>query len=105
MRYLPMKLYHPRGLELAGFIPGFLDEDDARTAAEQLDKNYAHGGGWSPLSGWKFNPEDSSIKYPGDPALRPVVELSLRDERVLIYKHAWVAIVQKDGKFEVARMD
>jgi hypothetical protein len=29
----------------------------------------------------------------------------LRDELILVYEGDWVAVLQKDGSFEVARMD
>lgn len=88
-----------------GFIPSFLSEHDDRPAREQLDMNYAHGGGWSPMAMWTFNEADKSIHYPGDPPLRPIAQANLRSEMILVYQHAWVAIVQPDGSYEVARMD
>lgn len=99
------KFLHPRGPDLAGYIPTFLSASDSRSAKEQLHENYAHGGGWSPFKGFTFNPDDLSIKYPGDPSYPAVAVITLRDERVIIYPHAWVAIVQKDDSYEVARMD
>jgi hypothetical protein len=41
----------------------------------------------------------------GDPALEPLAAIPFRNELILIYKFAWVAIVQKDGSFDVARLD
>ena len=86
---------------LAGYIPSFLSEDDPRSAAEQIAAEYV--GGWSKFDGFKMI--DESLKYPGDPALQPLAEGWLRDEHILVYESAWVAIVQKDGSFEVARLD
>jgi hypothetical protein len=94
----------PDAPDLCGFIPSFLDADDPRPAREQLDSNYQHGGGWQPFEGFTMT-KGGSIKYPGDPAHRPVAVIHLRDEKILIYRYAWVAIVQKDGTFEIARMD
>lgn len=87
-----------------GWIPTFLDADDPRSAKEQLDSNYQHGGGWHPMRGFAMG-DGHVIAYPGDPPLHPIAEAKLRDELILIYRHAWVAIVQKDGTHEVARMD
>ena len=88
-----------------GMIPAFLSERDPRPAKEQLDLAYAHGGGWSPLDGWEMEPRLASIKYPGDPPLRPVARAVLREETIYVYPHAWVAVVQKDGAYEIARLD
>lgn len=100
-----MELQHD-GLELAGYIPGWLDENDPRPAREQLDAAYGHGGGWRPMQGWKLDGKMMRISYPGDPPLRPVAMGSLRDERIFVYRHAWVMILQADGTtFEIARMD
>ena len=93
---------HP---DMIGEVPSFLSEDDDRPAAEQFDSNYAHGGGWRPMEKWSLNPDGCVIAYPGDPPLKPLAMTTLRDELILIYPHAWVVIVQKDGIFEISRMD
>jgi hypothetical protein len=96
-----------KGLEYCGFIPGFLDANDPRPAREQLHANYAHGGGWHPFEGFTFNEKEMTLEYPGDPAMRPFAccYLPLTDETVIVFEHAWVAIVQGDNKVEIARMD
>lgn len=101
---MTLRFFHPQGADLVGYIPEFLSPDDPRPAKEQFNDAYAHGGGWNPMEGWELLPL-RRLKYPGDPPLKPVAELILRDETILVYPHAWVAIVQADGSFEVARMD
>jgi hypothetical protein len=96
--------YHPYASDFLGFIPQFLSERDPRPAKEQINERYAHGGGWFPFEGFKMN-EDRSIQYPGDSSYPLVAEARLRDETILVYPHAWVAIMQKDGTFEISRMD
>jgi hypothetical protein len=90
--------------DFVGLIPLFLDEGNPASAREQFNKSYAHGGGWMPMPGWKMNVLGQII-YPGDPPMTPVAVAKLRDETIFIYRHAWVAIVQKDFAFEVARVD
>lgn len=87
-----------------GYIPGFLDESDPRPAAEQIEENYSYGGGWNPMKRWERVGE-TGIKYPGDskPALWGKAEF--RDEMIYVYDSGWTMIVQKDGTFEVARLD
>lgn len=105
MEILDWQILHPRGADILGLIPAFIFESDPRSAAEQFNERYAHGGGWRPMSGWGLEPGSFALKYPGDPALHPVAGAWLREERIFVYPYAWVAIVQADGSFEVARMD
>jgi hypothetical protein len=49
--------------------------------------------------------KNGNIKYPGDPQNKLLFEAKLRDETIRVYEHAWVAIAQPDGSFEIARMD
>lgn len=94
---------HPRAnLEMLGFIPSFLDENDPRPAREQFNANYV--GGWYPFTGFKLW-SDERLKYPEDPPLQPLFRTSLRDEEIIVYEYAWVLIRQTDGSWEVARMD
>lgn len=102
---IKFKMLHPRMTEDAlGFLPDFLSERDPRSAREQIDTNYRHGGGWSPMPKWQLRP-DNSIRYPGDEILQPLASAKLRDEEIFFYNHAWVCIKQPDGSFEVARCD
>jgi len=89
---------------LLGFIPSFLVEDDQRSAREQIEDRYAHGGGWLPAANWTLG-EDLSITYDGDERYDPVAFTRLRGETIAVYPHAWVAIIQPNGTFEVSRCD
>jgi hypothetical protein len=99
-----MTVDFPGVVDLIGEIPAFLDLNDPRPAREQFDANYQHGGGWRPQSG--FTRTDAFVlHYPGDPPFLPIAMMALRRETILIYLHAYVAIFQADGSFEVCRMD
>lgn len=99
------QLLHPNAtLDDVGFIPHWLDVDDARPARDQLDSNYQHGGGWRPFKGFVMA-KDGSIKYPGDDPLAPLACIHLRDELIIIYECGFVAIRQTDRSYEIARMD
>jgi hypothetical protein len=90
----------------AGVIPAMLYEDDPHGAVEQLNENYAHGGGWVPFK--EFTMVDSyGLYYEGDPTIYPVASGTLHgNEIVLVYPFGWVAVVQKaGGSYVVARMD
>jgi hypothetical protein len=96
--------------EHLGLIPMFLSRDDSSPARKQFDNNYAHGGGWRPMTGWTFN-SDLTLQYgapekeDADPPLSPLAKANFKDELILVYPAAWVLIVQRDGSFEVSRMD
>jgi hypothetical protein len=97
---------YPRAEELLGFLPGMLSDDDQRPAREQFDENYQHGGGWQPLDSCRaVAGEPFSYGYPGDPPQRPRICTVLRDEVICVYEYGFVGIWQKDGSFEIARMD
>lgn len=98
------KVKDERGAQLLGYIPQFLSEKDPDDAVAQLHKHYTHGGGWHSFKGHTMG-KDHSLKYPGDPPMYPIAETQLRDETILVYDHGWVAVMQKDGSFDVARMD
>src|SRR5215831_9910678 len=100
---LTWMMLHPQmSLEHLGFIPTFVFEEDPRPAKEQFNERY-HYGGWQPFKGFELN-EDNSLSYPGDPPLQPLASTELRDETIVFYPHAWVAIIQRDRSFEVCRM-
>lgn len=105
MSHLLVKFRHPRAtFEHLGLIPDMLNDGDPRPAKEQLHEGYRHGGGWHPFVGFELMADDS-LQFPGDPPTRPIAEFKVGDERVILYEHAWVAIIQPDRTFEVCRMD
>jgi hypothetical protein len=91
--------FHP---EMLGIIPTFFNEGDDRPARAQIDSAYI--GGWSPMPGFKMLP-NGNLSYPGDPPVILLAESRLRDEVIRFYDHAWVAVIQPDGSFEVSRLD
>lgn len=98
-------LLHPRATyAMLGYIPEWLDENDPDTASQQLHKHYAHGGGWQPYDGFKMRKPDYALTYPGDPPTIALAMCNLRSEVVVMYQHAWVAVIQPNGSFEVSRM-
>lgn len=88
-----------------GFIPDFINPDDPRPLKEQLNDAYAHGGGWRPFKGFKLDQDTLVLQYPGEPPTLPLFMTVFRGDTVVVYQYAWVAIIQKDGSFEVSRMD
>ena len=87
-------------VDVLGLIPSFLAVEDPRTAREQIDAYY----GWRPIEGFILE-SDFALSFPGDPPMDPLVETTLRDERIFVYQSGWVAIVQPDLSFTVARLD
>ena len=111
---LEWTFHHERmTFDALGYIPNWLNSQNEAKAAEQIDKGYPFGG-WQPFSTgkigeyyrWQFSMDkDHALTYPGDPPLPPFASAKLRDETICFYQHAWVAIVQADGSFEVCRLD
>lgn len=86
-----------------GWIPTFLDLHDPRPAREQFAERYVSG--WDPFHGFSFDRATLTLSYPGDPPMQPIAGTLFRDESVLVYRHAWVLVMQPDGAWECARMD
>ena len=96
--------------EHLGLLPQFLSDLDERPARTQLHEAYAHGGGWLPFAGFSLvrpadEPTSWSLQYPEDPPMLAIGYTRLRDETIVLFENSWVAIVQPDGEFEIARMD
>jgi hypothetical protein len=109
MSLVRWELLHPRmTMDHLGLISLWINDEDPDPAWKQIDKNYQHGGGWnfaSMSATFKVDPVTHVLKYPGDPPLRPRAQTKLRDELIVFYDHAIVAIFQKDGTYQIARID
>lgn len=100
-------LVHPRATpDMLGYVPDYVREDDPRSAREQF--NARQPGGWRPMKG--FTIKEKELVYgtavaPDNPP-RPLIAVTkLRDETIKFFNGAWVAVIQADGSFEVARLD
>lgn len=92
--------------DIVGILPTMLSELDPRPAVVQLNENYAHGGGWRDFQGFKFiDGDEPKLLYPGDPPTEAVAFWQLRNERIILFDNAWVAVVQPDGSNQISRMD
>lgn len=92
-----------------GYLPSFFLLNDPRPAAEQLSERYAHGGGWLPLHGFEVmlntQPDFWRITYPGDPAYFALAYCQLREEKIILFEHEWLMILQPDGSWGITRVD
>jgi hypothetical protein len=96
-------MVHPQATpDMLGFIPSFLDENDPRSAKEQIQANYISG--WNSFQGFKLA-KDGNLLYPGDPPTMLLAMTHLRSETIMFYEHAWLVIMQGDGSWDVARLD
>ena len=96
------KRIHPKATpDMLGLIPLFLKDSDPRPAREQLAEAPC---GWDSFRGFTMDAQ-GLLHYPGDPPVVPLFETTLRDETIRLYDFEWVAIIQKDGSFEISRMD
>jgi hypothetical protein len=88
-----------------GEIPNFLDDADPDSAKEQINKNYGHGGGWHQFHGFTLHSPHNALYSANDPPLYVLAYTQLRDELICFYRGAWVAIIQPNRDFEVAKID
>jgi hypothetical protein len=92
----------PEGL---GLLPAILSAADRRPVREQLEDRYANGGGWRPISGFRMQ-KNRTLRFPGDAPYRPAAAADVNGELVIFYPScSLLAVIQKDGKFEVTRVD
>lgn len=93
----------PNDFNTIGYLGQMLDDADERPAQAQFNSNYPFGG-FQPFPGFRLTADDRLI-YPDDPPLRPRAQARLRDELIYLYPSGWVAIIQPDRTFVVARLD
>jgi hypothetical protein len=98
-------LVHPDAVpNHVGYLPDFLVESDPRPAREQFNERYKDGG-WRPMEGFSYNARTHALSSEGDPDLPLMAFIQFRDEQIMIYQYSIILILQKNGTFEVARMD
>lgn len=88
-------------------VPSWLrNAPEGEKAAKVFDRCYAYGG-WKPLHNPKtrLDMETGAYKYPGDPIQKPLFKIEYNDEVIYGYRSEMWAIMQKDGSFEISRMD
>lgn len=95
-----------------GAIPSWINPKDPTHLKDQINRNYAHGGGWHDFKGFKASIGKDlylQIKYPGDPVFREVArgmvyrgDLTKMD-LVVMFKHSWVMVVE-DGAIDYRKM-
>jgi hypothetical protein len=101
---LKWEMLHPQAtMEHLGYIPDFISDRDPRSAVEQFHSNYAFGG-WHEFKGFRLL-DNNGLAYPGDPVQMPIAKTQLRHETIFFYPSSWVAVVQPDRTFSVARLD
>lgn len=94
-----------KAINMLGIIPELIYRADM-PVVEQVNQNYAHGGGWQRFPGFKLNRADMSIKFPGDPAFLPCAKAQINEkETVYVYPYAWVLIDRGGDDWEISRMD
>lgn len=89
---------------IIGFIPTFVHARSDGRAHEQIEAFYQSG--WRPIKGFTLTHDTLRLKYSGDPDLRPLAWAILpNNEAIIVYGHAFTAIVQPSLTFDVARLD
>jgi len=89
-------------MDAVGVIPELFSQHDPRPVREQIAGNYI--GGWRPMSGGTMDPDTRVYSYPGDPPMKPLALMVVRDETVVVYDSGVTAIFQSDGSYELSRL-
>ena len=93
---------HVRLEDIVGALVICWDKADPRPAIEQHDEGQMGNGPWSDSKGkFTFDPETYFLKYPGDPAYKPlaIANLPLTKQKIIVYDSAWVVILDEDKPF------
>ena len=91
-----------------GWLSHIFQEADPRTAQEQAQDRYSHGGGWMSFKGFTLAEDENGfiLEYPEDV---PIVEISrakFRDQTLVLFQYSWVGIIEGGTELlEVSRMD
>lgn len=93
--------------EVAGLIPYFADENDPRSFVEQVNEAYAHGGGWNEFLGFKLQRlnDKYALEYPEDPPMRELARANFRNQVIVLFQSAWLAVIEDNELRNVARID
>lgn len=88
-----------------GLLLGFLDEENPASVAEQFAAGYGFGKLYN--MGGKINSNSGRYEsaYAEDPPLDPLSILYFRDEKVILFPYAIVAILKPDTPTFITRMD
>lgn len=107
--YEKMYLRSPGLRQVWGYIPTFLSLNNPEGAVYQFAANY---GSWmsSDRATLEFLGPDTDhvavMRYPGDPDLLEIDRFKFRHEIVIIFPHAFVAVVDPDlGTYSISRLD
>lgn len=102
-------------MSAAGMLPSWCDDKDPRPAKEQINEHYSWAGGWQKFDGFTLvnakKRGEARLEYPGDPSAREVSRAWLEAggqrkgrETLILFTSDWVAVVQEDGSYEIARI-
>ena len=96
--------------ESVGFLPEIFLEHDPRTAQEQANERYAHGGGWMSFEGFHLTNDTVNgtlgLKYPRDPVMRELSRTIFHNQYLVLFEGSWLGVIESNGTLsDVARID
>lgn len=103
-------IVHPRATQYhLGYVPMFFNNMDPRSAADQLHKNYANGGGVNPRPKFSINAKGQLV-WNHDELFERIAEATLHpghdlEEKLIFFTSSYLAIIQKNGDMVVTRVD
>jgi hypothetical protein len=88
-----------------GLLLSFLDEENPASVAEQFAAGYGFGKLYEMSGKINLTSGQHESAYSEDPPLDPLSILFFRDEQVILYPYAIVAIIKPDTPTFITRMD
>ena len=79
----------------------FVDEDNDMHPVDQIDRSYAHGGGWHEMLGFTVVELDLDggafeLHYEGDPTTKERARAAYRNTHLIVlFEHDWVAVIEQ----------
>lgn len=109
-RYLTWTFSNGAGPNQLGFIVLWFDPRSEKSAQEQANDGYLQTGGCPFLptkASFTLVEEDGEyrLEHPEDPPMRELARTKIRDETIVLFDYAWMAIIQPDGSHVISRVD
>lgn len=108
-----MSIVAYENLNAFGLIPMMLNPASDEEMWKQIDRNYAHGGGWRDYDGFTVVKQDNGkyhLQHSGDPDLKEIGRIRFGSQMIVLFDYSWVLWMSLniDGdmvEHKIARID
>jgi hypothetical protein len=88
-----MSIVTYQNLDAFGMIPDMLNPASDEPMWKQIDRNYAHGGGWKDYKGFTVHKDDNGkyrLSHEGDPDLHEIGRIRFGSQMIVLFDYSWV---------------